>query len=292
MTDEHKPKLSVPPMIVTEDTIMVVDPKGKAHSIHKSNVNYAEVLRLVRTQRWEDLFEVLTPAVALKRYVKGQLEFDGGRFLYQNEPIDNVLTKRIFDMMQQGFPIEPMMNFLANLMNNPSRTSVEELFGFMRNNELPITEDGHFLAYKKIREDYKDVHSGTINNSVGSIVVMPRNRVDDNRSRTCSSGLHFCSKGYLASFGGQRIVVLKINPADVVSIPADYNDSKGRCCRYEVVSELDMATAFEGQHTELSSRAVSGMDPDFQDEDEEGAFNWDSDEDDYNDDVLDPFRDL
>ena len=67
---------------------------------------------------------------------------------------------------------------------------------------------------------------------------MERNEVDDNRDRTCSTGLHFCSQDYLDHFGGQRIMIVKINPADVVSIPSDYNDSKGRATGYEVVGEL------------------------------------------------------
>ena len=32
-------------------------------------------------------------------------------------------------------------------------------------------------------------------------------------------------------------MIVKINPADVVAIPSDYNNTKGRTCRYEVVSE-------------------------------------------------------
>jgi hypothetical protein len=77
-----------------------------------------------------------------------------------------------------------------------------------------------------------------MNNSVGEIVEMERNEVDDNKDRTCSTGLHFCSQDYLNHFGGERVVIVKINPRDVVSIPSDYNDSKGRACRYEVVGEL------------------------------------------------------
>ena len=33
-------------------------------------------------------------------------------------------------------------------------------------------------------------------------------------------------------------MILKINPADVVAIPKDYNNTKGRTCRYEVIGEL------------------------------------------------------
>jgi hypothetical protein len=130
---------------------------------------------------------------------------------------------------------------MENLMTNPSKRAVDELYGFLEKNSLPITPDGHFLAYKKVRNDYLDIHSGTMDNSVGKIVEMERNEVDDNKDRTCSSGLHFCSQDYLPHFGNgsdNRVVILKINPRDVVSIPSDYNNAKGRACRYEVVGEI------------------------------------------------------
>jgi hypothetical protein len=36
-------------------------------------------------------------------------------------------------------------------------------------------------------------------------------------------------------------MVCKVNPKNVVSIPADYNNSKMRVCEYEVIDELNMA---------------------------------------------------
>jgi hypothetical protein len=63
--------------------------------------------------------------------------------------------------------------------------------------------------------------------------------------------LHFCSQEYLPHFGGSdsRVVIVKINPRDVVSIPTDYNNAKGRACRYEVIGEVganpDDATEFD-----------------------------------------------
>ena len=129
---------------------------------------------------------------------------------------------------------------MENLMSNPSHRSVQELYGFLEKGELPITPDGHFLAYKKVRGDYTDCHTGKMDNSVGKVLEMERNAVDDDKDRTCSSGLHFCSKSYLANFGGERTVIVKINPRDVVSIPSDYNNAKGRTCRYEVIGELNV----------------------------------------------------
>jgi hypothetical protein len=144
-------------------------------------------------------------------------------------------------MLQDGFPVEPLVNFMENLMTNPSKRAVTELYGFLEKNSLPITPDGCFLAYKKVRNDFLDIHSGTMDNSVGKIVEMERNEVDDNKDQTCSTGLHFCSQDYLPHFGNgydSRVVILKINPADVVSIPSDYNNAKGRACKYEVIGEI------------------------------------------------------
>ena len=144
-------------------------------------------------------------------------------------------------MYQDGFPIDPMVRFMENLMQNPSKRSVDQVYGFLEKNSLPITEDGYFLAYKKVRTDYLDIYTGTVDNSIGQVVQMDRNLVDDNPESHCSTGLHFCSESYLNGFGGggDPVMILKINPADVVSIPTDYNGAKGRCMRYEVVAQVN-----------------------------------------------------
>jgi hypothetical protein len=143
-------------------------------------------------------------------------------------------------MYERGIDISPLVLFIENLMLNPSFRAVNELYGFMEKHNLPLTDDGHFLAYKKVRADFKDIHSGTFDNSVGNVLEMERNQVNEDKNQTCSSGLHFCGFSYLSSFGSNtvgdyNVVILKIHPRDVVSIPSDYNDAKGRTCRYEVI---------------------------------------------------------
>lgn len=174
----------------------------------------------------------------------GDVKIVGGSVTYKGRPLHNVVTDRILQMMREGFDYEPMANFLSNLMQNPSNVAVSELYLFLEHCSNPITSDGHFLAYKRIRNDWKDIYTGTMDNSVGQVLEMPRNEVDDRRDNTCSAGLHFCSESYLQFYGSRdsendRVVIVKINPRDVVSIPADYNNSKGRTCRYEVVGEVD-----------------------------------------------------
>ena len=227
------------PFIVQGNNITVVI-GNKPHTISKSHITYNKVLDAIKAQDWDTVKNIIEPVKVVLNYGQGNVSVKGDDLFWKGKPMHNALSTRMISMLQDGFPIEPLVSFMENLMTNPSKRAVDELYGFLEKNSLPITPDGHFLAYKKIRSDYKDIHSGTMDNSVGKIVEMERNEVDDNKDKTCSSGLHFCSQEYLQHFGGSdsRVVILKINPADVVSIPSDYNNSKGRACRYEVIGEI------------------------------------------------------
>jgi hypothetical protein len=232
---------NAPAYLIQANNITVVL-KNKTHTISKSHPTYEKVKEAIKTSAWDVLENIIDPKKMVLNYGSGHLEIQGEKLYWKGKEFHNAMSKRMFQMLQEDLPIEPLVLFMENLMTNPSYRAVNELFGFLEKNSLPITPDGHFLAYKKVRNDFKDIHSGTFDNSVGQVCEMERNEVDDNKDRTCSAGLHFCSQEYLSSFGsgygGDRVVILKINPRDVVSIPVDYNNSKGRTCRYEVIGEV------------------------------------------------------
>ena len=228
--------MSFPYIVQGSNITIVVD--NKPHTVSKTHVTYQKLVDAIKAENWEVVRDLIEPKKVVINYGQGNVSVQGETVFWKDKPMHNSLTVRMIAMLQDEFPIEPMVNFMENLMSNPSKQAVTELYGFLEENNLPITPDGCFLAYKKVRDDYKDCHSGTMDNSVGRIVTMERNEVDDNRDNTCSTGLHFCSESYLAHFSGSRTVIVKINPRDVVSIPSDYNNAKGRACRYEVVGEV------------------------------------------------------
>jgi hypothetical protein len=233
-----------PYLIQGSNVVVVVD--NKSHTISKTHITYQRVVDAIKASDWDLVRTLIEPKQAVISYGNGNVTIDGDKFYWKGQDFHNSLSMRMITMLQEGFPIDPMVHFMENLMQNPSYRSVQELYGFLEKNNLPITPDGHFLAYKKVRDNFMDCHTGKMDNSVGKVVEMERNLVDDDKDRTCSRGLHFCSEDYLNHFGGERIVIVKINPRDVVSIPSDYNDSKGRACRYEVVGEMtvDSSKAF------------------------------------------------
>lgn len=212
---------------------------SKTHTVNKQHISYSKIVDAIKANDWTAVQDLLEPKKAILQYGAGNVSIQGDKIFWKDEEFNNYLADKIITMFQEGFPIEPLVLFMDNLMQNPSRRAVTELYRFLERGKMPITSDGCFLAYKRVRADYIDCHTGKIDNSVGKIVSMERNAVDDDKDRTCSVGLHFCSEEYLNHYIGDRIMILKIDPRDVVSIPSDYNDTKGRCCRYEVIGEFD-----------------------------------------------------
>lgn len=225
-------------LIQGKNIVVVID--NKPYTITSTHIGYERLKEAIKAGDWDTVKQVVDPAKEILNYGAGHVAVQGSKVFYRDRELAGVMTQRLIEMYQEGFPVEPLILFMENLMQNPSKRAVDELYKFMEKGNLPLTPDGHFLAYKKVRADFLDIHSGTMDNSPGKVVEMERNAVDDNMNNTCSTGLHFCSKEYLDHFGGSdsRVVILKINPADVVSIPADYNSTKGRACRYEVLGEL------------------------------------------------------
>lgn len=232
--------MNTPATIVSSNSVVVVM-DGRNYTAKKdTHPNFEKILEAVKAKDWNSLPNLFDVKKSIVSFSQGLVKIVDGVLYFKDQVLHNTLTTRILAMLEEGFEITPMVNFLQNLMNNPSKTAVDELYLFLETGNMPITEDGHFLAYKRIRGNFKDIHSNSMDNSVGQVVQLTsRNMVDDNRDRTCSQGLHFCSIDYLPHFSSNsyddKIIIVKINPADVVSIPSDYANTKGRCWKYEVV---------------------------------------------------------
>lgn len=217
---------------------------NKSYSIGKSHINYDRILQELKggqfsTPRYYRLDALLNPAEQIKDKISG-VTVSNGEVIWNGQPLHNAVANKIIEFMQKGLPYKPLANFINNLMQNPSNRSVEELYGFLAHKGLPITEDGHFIAYKGIKRNWKDAYSGTIDNSIGTKVPpKARNEVDDNCNNTCSRGYHVGTLQYVQGYCTERVILVKVNPKDCVSVPIDHNAQKLRVCTYEVLAEYD-----------------------------------------------------
>lgn len=228
------------PFIITDTSIVALFPSGPK-SAQSTHLNFTKIRDQIKSGQWaglEDLFDVKG---AIIRWTSGLYRITDDGVYRGTERIPDCIERRVLQFMDEGLPFEPLLKFHERLAANPSRRAVQELYKFLENKNIPIGPDGCFYGYKSVRLDWKDIHSGTFSNHIGAVLSMPRNQVDDDCTRTCSYGFHVGALEYVRDFGGSRenkhMIIVKVDPADVVSVPIDYHGQKMRVCKYVVVSE-------------------------------------------------------
>ena len=264
--------MSVPFMFVDGNLTVVL--KNKSHQVLPDHLNYKMIMEALPTASEDELLGMVDVETAVASFSDGRVTVENGVVKFDGDEVHGSISKRILEFMKNGLPFEPLVQFLHNVMENPSMQSQRELYDFLEHENLPITEDGYFLAYKAVRSDFKDKYRGVFDNSVGQVCEMVRAKVDDNREAGCSQGLHAGALSYVASYGsvdsGDKIVIVKINPKDVVSVPKDCDCQKLRTCRYEVVGLYEGELDRPMYSADYSNSPIynDDYDPDY-DEDEE-----------------------
>ena len=223
---------------------------GMANSVNKDHPNYDAILSVLRnaeknregSEKVQKRLNKLLDTLGVVRAKFNSISVHDNKVSYNGQPLQGVVVDRILELSKNGGSgYAQFCLFLDKVMQNPEPESRQALFDWLDVSGLIITAEGDILGYKGVRGDYKDCHSGTFDNSVGKVCKMDRNLVDNNRNNGCSRGLHVGSLEYARGFG-ERTMVVKVNPKDVVSVPHDSQCQKMRVCEYVVVDELKDTT--------------------------------------------------
>lgn len=273
--------MKTPAFILTENSL-TVSLEGKTYTINSGHPSWRQAIESLKRKDYQALRELVSVKKAFASFTGNKVEVVDGQVFFNGGPIHNYLTDKILSFMEKGLPHESLIKFLERLMANPSRRAINELYSFLSHKNLPITDAGSFLAYKSVRPDYTDHHTGEFNNSIGNTLTMTRNSVCDDHNQGCSVGFHAGSLEYASSFGGQDsiLLIVEIDPADVVSVPSDCNCQKLRTSKYKVVAKYD--GPLPEHYTKNAETAY-----DFSNDDHEG-FCKESDWDDKPDDNSEP----
>lgn len=272
--------------ICNPDRFLTVLTGGQTYTINNNHPNFTAAIKAVKKGDFVAIPDLVDLPSAINRWAGGKVTVVGGQVLYAGVPVSNGLTDHILRMVEEKFNVAPLVAFMDKLMQHASFRAREQLFNFVDHNQITITKDGNIVLYKRVSANFTDIHTQSIDNSVGRTVEMPREGVDDDPNRTCSSGLHVCSLPYLAHFSGPNTVLCEVDPRDVVSIPTDYNHTKLRVCRYKVVG-----THTGGHEQAFTNSPVHDFYPDVDDfevDDESEAISWEDDDPrSYDDDGYD-----
>ena len=217
---------------------------GKEYSINAGNSSFSKALEAYNAKDWESFIYIVNPEIRLKSLYASYegIEVKDGNLYVFGDPIHSTIAKRVISFIEHGLDCVHLFKFILKLNINPSKRAVDELYTFLEHRALPVTDNGNFLAYKAVRADYTDKYTGKFLNTIDSVLEMPRNKVDDNKENGCSYGFHAGSVDYAKNFMDRdgHLMLVEINPADVVSIPTDCQFQKLRTCKYKVVGEYEI----------------------------------------------------
>ena len=209
-----------------------------------------------------DIVKAYRDAIAPKiEQISENLTFDGCHVYYRNKAlsicIDEILEDHLVRLIKAGTSeadLSAWAAFTERLYGNECKHTRKNIVQWLIAQDwLTLDPKGRLIGYRGCAWDYDrdcpiSVHSGTatvdgvqvegqIPNPVGSIVEMPRKKVQHDPSIGCSSGLHVGTYDYAKNWAPADGAVIRVAvaPEDIVSVPTECSYSKIRCCRFEVL---------------------------------------------------------
>jgi hypothetical protein len=228
---------------ITNTSLTFISEDGVPRSADRTHPNYDRLRDgLLDGASVDDLIQLVDTKAAIEGKTFGLVTVGNDAVWYRCKQLHGYLVEKLLAILGAGLDITPWATLLDNLMLNPDPATRADLPLFLEKARMPITLDGHFLAWRIVRENFFDVHSGQFDCSPGKVISMPREECDPNRDQTCSTGLHAAAFDYLSDYGlndsGRKVMLVKINPRDVVAVPSDYHNAKLRACQIEMLREV------------------------------------------------------
>jgi hypothetical protein len=300
------------PFLFSEGNLTVVL-NGQSKSVPETHHNFKAILEVLKEKDGDvnKLTELLVgsapqvkpPEPVLVNLQKDHITIVNGVAYFDGEVIDCPgLNEYIQSLARFDMPFDGLVKFLERLFVNVRFRVRGQLFLFMNKVGLIIDSDGFIFAYKAVTVDYLDRWTEKIDNHPGQSPRMDPGKVCDDPNLSCGPGLHAGGLGYVHDYGNSdnRIIIVKIDPADVVSIPYDCGCQKLRTCGYYVVGdyngELQCPVYEAGSDTAEMYKKDSGLSKEQEDdvndffekleEDDDSDMEDDSDvmDDDFDDD--------
>jgi hypothetical protein len=214
--------------------------------ISKGEPRFSSVYRLINEEKFDEIPKFLNNKAIFDEIEKYEgFENRNGILYIKDEPVPSMLGTHILEFYHGGFDISNLLNFWESLRKNTDQVIREDLFEYLKKEGITILPDGSFLSYRTVNEDFKDIWTKTVDNSIGTVVSMDREKVNANRNNSAGAGLHIATIKKAISFGNWtidndvRLLAVKVRPEDViVGINLQSDEAYIRCCEYKVLTEI------------------------------------------------------
>ena len=236
--------------LLTRETLTVIFDGGETKMVRKGQANWDDSVAAYTVQDESRLRTAMDAKAVMQNYSNGDLVLDGTGVLYRGKPLHGVDVDRVLAFQRDGLPYQPIANYINRCRKNTSQRAIQELYPWLEHRQITLTPAGKFIGYKGVMNDFYSVYGNTetivlqgqvdsegrILNEVGNIIEVDRSCVSDDFRNGCGPGLHVGALSYAVGWG-QRLILVEVDPSDVVSIPTDCDCQKLRCCKYRVVGE-------------------------------------------------------
>lgn len=227
---------------VANNTMINIVVDGNVYNADSTHPSFREIIAACLAEDFEKAIALANTGKTIEKWSLGAFEFKNGKLYYCGETLHGSLIEKIIKSIQEGDDnVNKYVFFLEDALRN-DKNSYNEMWDFIKHNDIKIHDNGAIIGYKKVTvgadDKLYDSYTNTVPNDPGTLVQMPRHLVDDDKNRTCSYGLHVGSIEYVRNFSGNQIVKVLVAPGCVVSVPTDYNGQKMRCSEYFVLEKL------------------------------------------------------
>lgn len=239
--------------IWSSDFLSVTDnlTKFQVHST-KGQLNFHFLTELFQAKNYETLFSLKDPRTYVEQNLSDFITREEDNYYLTGKNKVKYFIPRFSEVLvdlctdiDSYDNLDYFKKFLVKLLKNESTDQIPHFLEYLSTQKFMVNEDGNLFAYKAVKENFRDKHSGTFDNSIGVEVTMPRKDVTQNPNETCAPGLHVGNLNYIHNFWNKStdiLLAVTIDPRDLVSVPG-VTEGKIRVCKYKVLCRINFDEA-------------------------------------------------
>ncbi len=228
--------------------ITVIVKGEKPRTLVATDIAYKTALRAWHAEKWDEMLDCFDRPKVIAKFTEGAVQVFDNEVLHNGKKVNAYIERKLLEALRENnvLGFTAIARFLNNLMENPIPFVQADLYEFLETNNMPITIDGAFLAFKLSDRNGHPFyqHTPTIVYKKGSVHEMDISESNITQGMCDGEGFYFGRRDYWngqfdkdGRYIGDGIMwVAKVFPQWVRGIPSK-TETKGKSYRMEIVDE-------------------------------------------------------